>query len=298
MWSFIADLGSRPVRGQPSECMSKWNEAWRLLGTESPASCRSADRAIALVLVYLSPMSRTHPAVFDWIDGLEGLRSADEVWRNFLVFSRRYGFYYGAIIDLQSPSRRAVDNVLSLTWPEPWHQRYTEEKYLPRDPSVRALAHTGEPYTWTEGLEFDDYSRAERNIVFEASEYGLRGGFVVPITGICSCTAIVSVAGEQTDLSGRDRAELYFAAIYAQTRIRTRTTAEKHVLETCPQLSSRERECLAWVAVGKSDWEIGEILSISARTAGSHIERAKQKFGVATRIQAVVIALQDGLISV
>jgi LuxR family quorum sensing-dependent transcriptional regulator len=255
------------------------------------------SRAIVFVLVYLFPMSRTNPAVFDWIDGLEGLPSADEVWQSFLVFSRRYGFYYGAIVDLQN-HRRTLDNVLSLTWPGPWRQRYATEKYLRRDPSVRALAYTCEPYTWMEGLEFDDYSRAERNIVFEASEYGLRGGFVVPIAGIRSGTAIVSVAGEQTDLSGRDRAQLHFAAIYAQTRIRTLTAAEKHAPAMRPHLSLRERECLEWAAMGKSDWEIGEILSISARTAGSHIERAKQKLGVATRIQAVVIALQHGSISV
>lgn len=162
---------------------------------------------------------------------------------------------------------------------------------------MRALAHTREPYTWTEGLEFDDYSRTERNIVFEARDYGLHSGFVVPITGIRTGAAIVTIAGEDNELSGRDRAELHFAAIYVQARVRA-LAPEKYRSEVTPRLSSRERECLEWAAMGKSDWEIGEILSISARTAGSHIERAKQKLGVATRIQAVVIALQSGAISV
>jgi len=242
-------------------------------------------------------MMRANPVVFDWIDRLEEFKSADETWLSFLSFARRYGFSYGAIIDLPNPKRGAAKNVLSLTWPDAWRKRYAAGKYLGRDPSVRALAHTREPYTWTEGLKFDDYSRAERNIVFEARDYGLHSGFVVPIAGIRTGTAVVSIAGDENELSRRDRAELHFAAIYAQACIRALAPDKCRDVDR-PCLSLRERECLEWAAMGKSDWEIGEILSISARTAGSHIERAKQKYGVATRIQAVVIALQCGSISV
>ena len=56
-------------------------------------------------------------------------------------------------------------------------------------------------------------------------------------------------------------------------------------------LTVRERECLKWAAIGKTDWEIGEILGISQSTAHFHIEKAKKKFGVATRTQAVVQAV-------
>jgi len=52
-------------------------------------------------------------------------------------------------------------------------------------------------------------------------------------------------------------------------------------------LSPRETECLRWVADGKTDFEVGKILSISPRTVRFHIRNAKTKLGVATRIQAV-----------
>jgi LuxR family quorum sensing-dependent transcriptional regulator len=146
-------------------------------------------------------------------------------------------------------------------------------------------------------LKFADYSRAERDIVFEARDFGLRSGFVVPVTGLRTGSVMVTIAGEENELSARDRAELHFAAIYAQARIRA-LAPDRPRKEDTPNLTLRERECLEWAAMGKSDWEIGEILSISARTAGAHIERAKQKLGVATRIQAVVIALQRGAIAV
>lgn len=59
-------------------------------------------------------------------------------------------------------------------------------------------------------------------------------------------------------------------------------------------LTEREITCLKWIAEGKSDWQIGIILSISAKTVNYHVENAKRKYGVATRIQAVVAAIRSG----
>ena len=60
------------------------------------------------------------------------------------------------------------------------------------------------------------------------------------------------------------------------------------------RLSPREIEILRWITEGKSDWQIGRILAISDKTVNYHIERI---FGVATRVQAVVSAIQQGSLS-
>jgi DNA-binding CsgD family transcriptional regulator len=57
-------------------------------------------------------------------------------------------------------------------------------------------------------------------------------------------------------------------------------------------MTPRELECMRWVALGKTDEEIGVILAISARTARFHVENAKKKLGVTTRVQAVAEALR------
>lgn len=56
------------------------------------------------------------------------------------------------------------------------------------------------------------------------------------------------------------------------------------------RLSKRQLQCLQWVSVGKSDWEIGRILGISQHTVHRHIEGAKKKLNVSTRVQAVIAA--------
>ncbi len=52
-------------------------------------------------------------------------------------------------------------------------------------------------------------------------------------------------------------------------------------------LSVRETECLEWIAVGKSNREIAELLGISIDTAKEHIQSLFQKLRVSGRAQAV-----------
>lgn len=64
-----------------------------------------------------------------------------------------------------------------------------------------------------------------------------------------------------------------------------------------PQLTPRQRDCVVLVAQGKSDWEIGQLLGISESTVHKHIEDAKRRFCVSTRIQLVVRSLFDARLS-
>ena len=62
-------------------------------------------------------------------------------------------------------------------------------------------------------------------------------------------------------------------------------------LEDVP-LTAREREVLHWLAGGKTDKDIGEILAISPRTVHKHLQRIYEKLGVETRTAAVARALR------
>ncbi len=62
------------------------------------------------------------------------------------------------------------------------------------------------------------------------------------------------------------------------------------------RVTPRETQILGWVAAGKSDWAIGRILRISDKTVNFHVENAKRKFGVGTRLQAVIAAMRQGVI--
>jgi DNA-binding CsgD family transcriptional regulator len=55
-------------------------------------------------------------------------------------------------------------------------------------------------------------------------------------------------------------------------------------------LTTRESEVLTWIAKGKSNRDIGEILGLSARTVNKHLEQIYVKLGVENRASAAVKA--------
>ncbi len=60
------------------------------------------------------------------------------------------------------------------------------------------------------------------------------------------------------------------------------------------KLTCREAEILMWIARGKTNKEIGLILSSSPRTVNKHLEHIFEKLGVSTRSAAVALMMQYG----
>lgn len=63
-------------------------------------------------------------------------------------------------------------------------------------------------------------------------------------------------------------------------------------------LTDREDEVLALVAVGKTNPEIAERLSVSVSTVNFHVHNILDKLGAKTRTEAVTIAAREGLIDI
>ena len=79
-------------------------------------------------------------------------------------------------------------------------------------------------------------------------------------------------------------------------RARLARVAREEVWPREVDLSQRELDVLTWSARGKTSDEIAGILDLSKRTIDFHMDNARAKLGVATRIQAVVKAISGKLI--
>ena len=108
-------------------------------------------------------------------------------------------------------------------------------------------------------------------------------GLIVPVHDEEKLAWYAGFAGRTPDLSQRAQSVMSAAAQAGYARFRELLT------NTGPEspLTRRESECLHWVSIGKTDFEVGAILAISPRTVRFHINNAKIKLGVTTRIQAV-----------
>jgi DNA-binding CsgD family transcriptional regulator len=108
-------------------------------------------------------------------------------------------------------------------------------------------------------------------------------GLVVPVHEAGKLAWYAGFAGAKPDFTPL-ASSVMSAAVYAGYE---RFVELLDSRSTHSPLSPRESECLHWVSAGKTDFEIGTILSISPRTVRFHVNNAKVKLGVTTRIQAV-----------
>ncbi|HLH88338.1 MAG TPA: response regulator transcription factor [Xanthobacteraceae bacterium] len=87
-----------------------------------------------------------------------------------------------------------------------------------------------------------------------------------------------------------------FDVLEAIIKARLARVARGDVWPRSVGLNDREIETLTWAARGKTSAEIAKLLDLSKRTVDFHIENARTKLGVSTRIQAAVKAAAGRLI--
>jgi len=70
------------------------------------------------------------------------------------------------------------------------------------------------------------------------------------------------------------------------------TPADSNPTVRCPDvpLTPRETEVLSWLAKGKTNRDIADILGMSPRTVNKHLEHIFEKLGVETRSAATAVA--------
>lgn len=178
------------------------------------------------------------------------------------------------------------------TYPIDWTAHYLRKHYERMDPVIRQALVSSRPFEW--GLEQEPHSHSElqRQLLDEASQFGIRCGFTVPIhDGHGPIAAVTFAADVQQVADFRRRIERYekvlqLVAMYFHAHVRRKLGPGRKIDGI--QLSQRELECLEWAAQGKSAWEIGRILGISRHTAASYLDNAKEKLGVRTLVQAAI----------
>lgn len=100
----------------------------------------------------------------------------------------------------------------------------------------------------------------------------------------------------QVPESGRDYAALVDTAEAALRQAQQDQTICVSSGEAPFRLTPRELECLQWCALGKSTWEIAQVLAISEAAVNFHMTNVRNKCGVHSRRQAIAKAIRHGLI--
>lgn len=192
-------------------------------------------------------------------------------------FARAYG------------TQRFSEHVYARVSPPGWEELYAREKMHERNFLVREARQRSAAFAWSKVITQDD-SWMWRILL----DNGYQDGIGIPCHGPGGYMGVISLGFTRLDqLSPDEHSAIAVASLIVHERMRTLSPVPTIAQ---PSLSGRERDCIAFVAEGKSDWEIGVILSISQTTVHTHVENAKRKLGARTRAQAAARAVSLGLI--
>jgi LuxR family quorum sensing-dependent transcriptional regulator len=233
----------------------------------------------------------------DFIERIRQFDRYDDISR--AIVSELKWFGYSSVTSWSMPraGEDQADCLLINTRPPEYIARYIEKNYLVRDPVVTELHRTADPFSWGDLRERRSLSRPEKSIMDEGREFGAIDGLIVPIVTPSGSMSVFSPCGEQLDLSPRARAAVELIGMFS-VHVLKRAVAKHPSNETARErLTPREREIMQWVATGRSDEEIAEILILAPRTVTWHVENAKRKLDAHRRTHAVVQALRFGEIS-
>lgn len=118
--------------------------------------------------------------------------------------------------------------------------------------------------------------------------------------GEAACIAWLMAAGEEAQhaapegrvLGARRLGEVGLGETMWLLRLREAGEAPASRLATAA-LTPRETEVLSWIAKGKTNRDVAEILGMSPRTVNKHLEHVFEKLGVETRAAAAALASRE-----
>lgn len=181
-------------------------------------------------------------------------------------------------------------------YPPAWVQWFDTRGIGPRDPVHRASHVTAAGFHWAEIERLVPLDLRDRHILTRAAAHGIGEGLTIPthvpgeLRGSCS---FATVRGQAVSPAVLPLAQI--AGTFA-------FEAARRLIDPSPstalaQLTPRQLECIVWVARGKTDWEIAQILRVSSATVSEHLRNARARCDAPTRGTLAVRALIVGAIS-
>lgn len=201
----------------------------------------------------------------------------------------------GTVPQPGTPRGKQKDHVLLCDWPVEWLERYVARNYVDHDPVVSRMKQLQAPFQWRDATHEITIDHDSEVVMGDAGEFKLKDGLAFPLVTLDGQIVMVSLGGEQIEMSGLEFGMISLVSTYAIGRAMELTIAPNRTIEHV-ELTPRERECLKWAAAGKSEWEISQILGISEHTSEKHLLNAKFKLGAVNRVQAVAEAIRRGYI--
>lgn len=186
---------------------------------------------------------------------------------------------------------------IALNFPTSWTDYYFERRYQRIDPVIVNAPQIEAPFLWDTVIARFRLTRAQEALMDQAREAKLRDGVGVPLHGpFGSCCLLTFAAGDGHGEARHFLGKLGMLSAQFHLAYSNVGRADEG-LGAIPDLSARERECLQWLATGRSRSDVGELLHLSENTVSFHVKNAFHKLETNSTILAIVKAIRFRLIS-
>lgn len=180
-------------------------------------------------------------------------------------------------------------------FPQDWVDTYIGSEFVKIDPIPELASKLARPFYWHEIRELTPISEENERYLEALKSANLGDGLAFYVFGPVLQNAYVGLGfgAEKLDLTAEKVFELQCVAQAGHLRFCALCSglAKERVL------SDREQEVLEWVAKGKSNSVIAEILSVSPHTIDAHIRSIYRKLDVADRTSAAIRGLGNGILN-
>jgi len=233
-----------------------------------------------------------------FVEDVQALSSPSELASVLTDIARELGFTYFAVVHHIDLSNSAEPAIRIHNYPDEWERYYDRQQLGRTDPVHRACQMTLVGFAWSQLPRMIPLTRSDHRVLEAAAKHGLGEGFTVPahvpgeVNGSCS---FATARGRS--LRGESLAAAQLVGAFAFDAARRLARQEQQKLNDPARFSDRERDCLIWVARGKSDSEIATILGISPETVHQYVKQARATYDAVSRSQLVAHALFNGTIS-
>lgn len=189
--------------------------------------------------------------------------------------------------------------VTGFTYSPDWAHRYQAAKFQNIDPVVRGAHQQFHPLNWK---RLDWSNRRSRQMFKEAAEFGVGNqGLTVPIRGPQGQFAVLTVNDTTSDDTWNAFIDEFTRDMLVIAHYMHKTVHDMRPAGKAPakkELSPREKDVLALLAIGQNRSQIADKLGISEHTVRVYLDTARTKLGALNTIQAVVMAMQSGSVNV
>jgi DNA-binding CsgD family transcriptional regulator len=240
----------------------------------------------------------------EFIERSDKATSVDELVKVFLADVKKLGYDRMAFCLLSDHSHIGLTAGVDFlnNYPEDWLKYYAEKRFDQIDPVISYCRQKVGTFTWDEMAQTLSMTATQKKCLELGTEAKLYNGVFSPLWGPHRFAGIALATTEKKDACASDTTTLDLLHAYgnhfylAFQRLHRKVRLDYDDLDNV-FFTQKEYAILTWVARGKTNSDIGDILFLSPETINYHIKKIFKKLRANDRVVACAKAISLGLIN-